>query len=666
MPVAIALFLAVLAFVPLANRIPPNGASAPWFPAMLSYWGWGTLLVGGAAFVLALLSRNVDALWPATLVGGLRTFFIGSPTRTVLLIAVLAGGCYLAVSLLIFGGRPLHIDELAQLQQARIFASGALWHSAPAHPEFFGSMHMIDSLGRVYSQYPAGGPAMLALGVLAHAAWAIVPLCGLITVIAFAAYLRIAEPRTGVGLLATGLFAFAPFVIFMSGTELNHAPLLMWIAIAIACMACVVASAEPRPWWALASGLAFGAAATVRPGDAVAFALPAAFWYLAQAFRDRARWADVLFAGVGLAIPVAILCWVNLRTTGAPLRFGYEVMWGPGQAPGFHLDPFGDPHTPIRGLRFISLYFMRLQMYMFEAPIPSLLPVILALALATRVDAFDRYLLAASALLVILYFGYFFDGFYPGPRYVYPLALPIALWTARLPRLVRERFTSPLPYRGVAYGYLLAGGMALAGGVPSRVHQYAGMLPPMRWNPDSASAAAGVRDALVFVRVSWGAEIIVRLWALGVPRGTVEQLYRHVDSCLLDQMAARLERAGVHGPLATDSLRPLLRDSAQVVPSPLSPDHSERVRENATYTPGCVSHIREDRRGFTVYPPVLLAEKGNNVWAYDLRGRDTLLLAQYPARPIYLLRPESADVGAPLRFLPLSRDSLWQAARRGD
>ncbi len=665
MAVVIAVIAAVLAFLPLANRM-SNGAAAPWFPALLSYWGWGTILVGGAALVIALLSRNIDSLWPVTLVSGLRTFFIGSPTRTVLLIAALAGACYLAVSLITFGGRPLHIDELAQLQQARIFASGALWRSAPAHPEFFGSMHMIDSLGRVYSQYPAGGPALLALGVLAHAAWAVVPMCGVIGVLAFAAYLRIAEPRSGVGLLATALFAFAPFVIFMSGTELNHGPLLMWVAIAIACVARVVASAEPLPWWAFACGLAFGAAATVRPGDAVAFAVPAAVWFLARAVKDRARWTDVLCAGAGLALPLAILLWVNLRTTGAPLRFGYEVMWGPGQAPGFHVDPFGDPHTPMRGLRFISLYFMRLQMYVFEAPIPSLLPAILALALAIRLDAFDRYLLAASGLLVLLYFGYFFDGFYPGPRYVYPLMLPIALWTARLPRIVRDRFASPLPYRGVAYGYLLAGGMALAGGVPSRVHQYAGMLPPMRWNPDAASASTGVHDALVFVRVSWGAEIIVRLWALGVPRGIVEQLYRHVDSCLLDQTATRLERTGVRGSAAADALRPLLRDSARVAPSTVSPDHSERVEENATYTPGCVSHIRDDRRGFTVYPPVLLAEKGNNVWAYDLRGRDTLLLAQYPSRPVYLLSPESADASARLRFLPLSRDSLWQSARRGD
>ena len=64
---------------------------------------------------------------------------------------------------MVFSGRPLLIDEMVQIIQARIFASGALWLPAPAHPEFTSSMHLIDG-GKLYGQFPAGGPAMLALG----------------------------------------------------------------------------------------------------------------------------------------------------------------------------------------------------------------------------------------------------------------------------------------------------------------------------------------------------------------------------------------------------------------------------------------------------------------------------------------------------------------------
>ena len=74
-----------------------------------------------------------------------------------------------------------------------------------------------------------------------------------------------------------------------------------------------------------------------------------------------------------------------------------------------------------------------------------------------------------------------------------------------------------------------------------------------------------------------------------------------------------------------------------------------------------MNHIREDRDGFTLVAPLLLAHGGGNVYAQDLGARDSLLLAEYPERAVYLLRPPSSAIGDTPRFYPLSRDSLRAA-----
>ena len=93
------------------------------------------------------------------------------------------------------------------------------------------------------------------------------------------------------------------------------------------------------------------------------------------------------------------MMWVNAQTTGEPLLFGYQVLWGRSHDLGFHRAPWGIAHTPARGLELINLYFLRLQTYLYESSIPSLAPALGALYLTPKVDRFDRYLLASAALV---------------------------------------------------------------------------------------------------------------------------------------------------------------------------------------------------------------------------------------------------------------------------
>jgi hypothetical protein len=328
---------------------------------------------------------------------------------------------------------------------------------------------------------------------------------------------------------------------------------------------------------------------------------------------------------------------------------------------GFHDAPWGVTHTPARGLELVSLYFLRLQSYLFETPIPSLLPAIAALALTRKASALDRYLAACTGLLVGLYFAYWHDGFFLGPRFLHPLLPILTLWTARLFPLLRERVGPRLAHRAVVLGFLVSVVMAAAALVPLRAQQYRSGLLTMRWDAERSARAAGVRHALVFVRESWGAQLVARMWALGVPRSETEKLYRGIDACLLERHVTALEGSPVRDTAAFAALKPLLRDSSRVLPSPFSPDTTERYLPGSRYSELCVRRIEEDRAGFTLLPPLLAGADDGNVYARDLHQRNAWLAREHPERALWLLKPATSEEGDVPRFYPLRRDSVLAA-----
>ena len=252
----------------------------PGFQLLLDGWLSGTAICVGVGAVVAILLRRraaaATAVLPATERGGLDAVSVG--------IVAVAAVLYVVVARMVFSGRPLLIDEIIQVVQARIFASGRLWLPAPAHPEFSSSMHLIDT-GKLYGQFPAGGPAMLALGTLFRAEWLVGPVAGVVSAWAFARLLRSIEPSRFVRRLALALFALAPFVVFMSGSHMNHVTSLMWLMLATMALFTAVRDEEPHFLAALGCGFALGMAATIRPVDALAFALPTGLWFLLRTGR---------------------------------------------------------------------------------------------------------------------------------------------------------------------------------------------------------------------------------------------------------------------------------------------------------------------------------------------------------------------------------------------
>jgi hypothetical protein len=306
----------------------------------------------------------------------------------------------------------------------------------------------------------------------------------------------------------------------------------------------------------------------------------------------------------------------------------------------------------------VNIYLLQLQQYLFEAPIPSLLPALIAIGLTTRLTAFDRLLLSSGGLLLLVYFAYWHRGFFPGPRFLYPLTPIVVWWTVRLPSLVRARWGNGFAFRFTLASLGVSAAIALVSQVPLRAAGYARSAFTMRWDADTAAASAGVRNALVLVRESWGAELIARMWGLRVPRAFAEEAYHSIDGCVLETTLSDLSHRGVTGTPAAEEVRLLFRDSARLIASPFSTDGSERFLPGSTYTATCRARVEEERSGFTLYAPLMLAHEYGNVYARDLHALDTVLLRVFPRRPIFLLKAESDALGARLRYYPVRRDSL--------
>lgn len=657
----IAVAIVALTVIPFANWL-PGGERDPEYVARMVDWLLGLMLCVGVGALVAYLthlrerereheragSTPMSPPLAADPIGGAGSGFAWG-------VAGGAGVLYALIAHDVFSGTPLLIDEIIQVIQARWYAEGHLWIPTPDHPEFSSLFNLVEHDGRTFGHFPFGGPAMLALGSLVGAEWLVGPVAGTLSVRLFAALLTSLEPtasrRWHRGTVV--VFALAPFGAFMFGSHMNHATALCWLMLAWVGIDRATGADEGRllpRGWALLAGLGLGMVATIRPLDGVAFALPTGLWLAWRARRGGPPRQTLVLVGAGMVGPIALLLWVNQQTTGAPLLFGYDLLWGANQRPGFHPAPWGPPHTPLRGVELISLGITRLSTVLFETPFPALLPAVVALWRRRRLTAMDRLLLAGCGALVVAYWAYWHDGFYLGPRFFFPL-LPIAvLWSARIVLEIERWGQRSIHLRRVGFTALGVGGVyAVVTIAMVRLPQYRHQFPSLRLDVARAAAAEGIDGAVVLVRESWGAQLLARLWAIEVPRPAAEALYRTTDVCQLADRMRGLEAQGIRGEAAVRALRPLQGDSLRLVPNPYSPDRTPRVLPGVAHPAECVQGLLRDRDGVVHLAVARLAE-GNNVYLRWFPGRERIAVGAYPDRPVYLLGRVDGSMNAPLRW----------------
>lgn len=446
-PLALSLLLfGMRDWIGLGHRLPLGWAGLPivalsnklcgWLGVGIVFWRWRWIyfLCGmlwewlpSALFAIAL------ALW---LRGANRGLKIprAKPVRVAAVGFVWVLVVSSALSLGCFQGFPHVQDSLAQQFQARIFAAGLASAPVPTHGEFFLDEFLVQDSGRWYAQYPPGQALLLALGVRAGIPWLINPLLGALTgVFLYLAALRAYGRRTA--LVSLALYCASPFVWFMSAERMNHVGTLFWISLALWSLAPAL-SRRPRglrPLRLLLAGVALGFAVSTRPlcGAAAAVALlPFALWpsKLRPAEAGKAGKAVVL-TGFGIVLGALPLFLFNVATTGSPLRSGYEVQWG-SSGWGFGASQWGPPHTPAAGLLHVWNNWDGLARYLFEWPLPSLIPL-LGFFVVRRRTRMDSALLTLAAAVSLAYLPYFFQDLCLGPRFLYAAMPAFVLLSAR-------------------------------------------------------------------------------------------------------------------------------------------------------------------------------------------------------------------------------------------
>lgn len=661
---AYAFICVVLGVFPAANWL-TGGAAVPWYGAAVVDWlARGTVVSLVAVVAAALLGARVETGW-----NRLRALLLAAPSGAfAAAAAVVAATAAAVISQWSFAGLPFTSDEMAQQWHARVIASGHLAAVPEQHAEFFNTAPIHDRDGRWFSQYPVGGPALIAAGVLAGAPWLVNPL--LIGVATWMLYRFLAEAfDEPMARGATLLWIASPMVLVMAASQMNHVPALAFTLIALRALAAWDRAGDQRARALAAAGigLATGLVILVRPLDGVVLALAMGVFQLWRCVSDRSRVASLAAQAAVAMVPVALLLWANVRTTGSPMLFAYEALNGPEHALGFHVDPNGEMHSPRRGLAYVSGYLMRLSRYLFEWPLPGMLVVAAGLALVKRATRWDVLLAAFSAAVLMAYGAYWFDGFFAGPRFLF-VALPAFVYfAARAPGAAAAVLERPLGRRAVlllvpfcvAVSWLVPYGLS---GSSLRVSMYRAQRTKLKTDVDAQLERAGLGNALVFVNESWRGRLLARLRVLGVSQFRAERIVSTTDACALhtaldaeDSVATSNRRERADRVIATARAF----GEARRVPG-LDADQVIALVPGSTPTPACFDEYRRDQEGTIPYAIFLARQEigrdgrvgGDVVFARDLGARNELLRGRFANRAWYRYRtPASLEDTLPV-FLP--------------
>src|SRR5262249_26838073 len=158
---------------------------------------------------------------------------------------------------------------------------------------FFAMDNVVDA-GRWYSQYPIGGPLVLAAGVLLGVPWLVDPVLAALTAVLLYHVARRVFGETE-GRAIAGLFALTPAILMMSGTYMNHVPVLFLVTCALAALVEWERAESPRrrASFGALTGLAVGLMAAIRPLDAVAVAVAIGAFQCSVVFRDTTRAREI-------------------------------------------------------------------------------------------------------------------------------------------------------------------------------------------------------------------------------------------------------------------------------------------------------------------------------------------------------------------------------------
>lgn len=611
------------------------------------YWTTGIVLLVGPFLALATVPGEWFERWWSDAVAGImaipeRTFAAG--------IVVLTLGLAVGVTWYSFDGRPTTADEIAQLWHARMLLAGRLSLPPDPNPEFFAIDNIIDR-PRWMSQFPIGGPAVLSVGLITHAAWLLNPVLTALTALNVYRFVQRAYGEAEARAAAT-VFALSPMVLLMGATYMNHMPTAWLVTLALAELSRWSDTTDARTLRrsAVIIGVALASAITIRPLDGAVGVVVIGLVMLFRTARDRSRVPSLLWAMGAGAVPIALLLVVNWQLTGNPLRFGYEVLWGANHSLGLHDDPTGHPHTAWRALLLGVKYAVQLNWITTAWPVPIILIVATGMLAARRAHRWDFVLFALFGAQLVVYAFYWHDGQFIGPRFMFTAVPALLVLAARAPFVVSERL-SGAPRRMALAVIPVCIGVAWLRHMPpfgmqGLASEFRDSRTRLKLDPPREIVSGAVQNALVFVQEGAATRLLHRLWGVGVSRPAAARLLASADACtLLEAVRAEEQRP------SNDSTVRLRRIDAVVRPYRASrldihiPDPNFRVSDAASLTPACRDEIARDNRlrNTVAYGPMLLLNRfdangrvgGNVVYVINLGERNDVLRRRFADRHWY-------------------------------
>jgi len=639
--IAVAFFaLACAIHVLTPGRAFPNG--------LVRYWIAGTAVIAVMAALASWIPHPALRQLPERCG---RLIRLPSPRMFAAIVGITTAALSLIFAAWLFALRPVAADEFAQLWHARMLAAGHLSLPTDPNPEFFAIDNVVD-IGRWYSQYPIGGPAVLALGVLIGAPWFINPILAAGTTVALYHFARRAFGETE-GRAVAALFSVTPMALMMGGSQMNHLPVLFLIAVVLAALVEWERTEHDRTAMAFTAvmGLALGAMVTIRPLDAAVASLVIGAYQAWVVTRHRTRWRHIAVQAIAGAVAIVPLLIANRGTTGSALRFGYNALWGAAHQIGFHVDPTGVAHTPGRALEYAAAYVSDLNTFVAMWPVPVLVVASATLLALRRLTRWDILLLALFWAQVVAYALYWHRGRFLGPRFLFTALPTIVVLMARAPFAAGNRpdATGRRFMLVAVLGCIVTAWTfpALQFGVWGTSRDIRNSRRAVRADLAGAVRAAGVHQAVVFVREPFSYRLLHRLWGVGVSRGEAANLLARSDACSLLSALQAAEADSV-------TTRAMKAESIGRAALPYAPgrasvrvaDPQVHISSVASITDACRTEVEDDvKYGVALYGPALLLNTidadgriGDDViYVSDLGERNALLRSRFADRTWYRL-----------------------------
>lgn len=365
------------------------------------------------------------------------------PRYMVWCTGIIATACAAWIALFILEGVPHTQDEVAYLFQARNFAQGKLYALSfppPVH-RFFDHEFIINN-GKWFGKYPPLHSLLLAAGELFSFPALMNPLMMVGNGLLLFAIARRALPPL-FALITMALFLFSPFSLLIHASFFSHPLALLLTLLGIRAMMGI--NEQPRhPLQWILLGISVGLLSLTRPANAavvVCCFLPIGIPLVRTHLRQ---------AGISIAIILffqALGAGYNALLTGNPLQSPRQL-YSAFDTLGFGLrgaEPWGMDFTISDAVANLTTNTQSLLHMAYLWP-PVFTLAFIPFAWMGRFRRFSLWLTWCAAVHAGIYFFYFHEGAFYGPRYWFEISWIWSLLTIMGIVALWHRYRTPAPW----------------------------------------------------------------------------------------------------------------------------------------------------------------------------------------------------------------------------